>query len=259
MQRPGETPAAVLSAMRIVPVTQIDIVSVPGRWPLSESQRAAVADYWRGATAANPHLWDGRILGLSAPGGGMPSVENGIFRAEAREDAYSAFMLWRQQGFPEIGICHAFGWALIVSSDNALIYGVMGGQTANAGRVYPPGGSLEPRDVLPDGRVDVPRCIALELEEETGLRTEEAAAGGMVVVFDGPRLSFGRVLRFAEAAEHLAARIRANLDRQEHRELADVVVLRFPADAERAGAVPYAATVAEAFFAGTLLPEPNLV
>ncbi|QDZ10845.1 NUDIX hydrolase [Devosia ginsengisoli] len=239
--------------MRIVPVTQIDIVSVPGPWPLSESQRAAVGDYWRGATAANPHLWDGRILGLSAPGGGMPSVENGVLRAEAREDAYSAFMLWRQQGFPEIGICHAFGWALIVSSDNALFYGVMGGQTANAGRVYPPGGSLEPRDVLPDDRVDVPRCIALELEEETGLRTDEAVAGGMVVVFDGPRLSFGQVFRFAEPADQLAARIRANLDRQEHRELADIVAIRSRAEAEAAGAVPYAAAVAEAYFAGAIL------
>jgi 8-oxo-dGTP pyrophosphatase MutT (NUDIX family) len=113
--------------------------------------------------------------------------------------------------------------------------------------------------VLPDGRVDVPRCIALELEEETGLRLDEAAVGGMVVVFDGPRLSFGRVLRFGEPAERLATRIRANLDRQEHRELADVVVVRSQADAERAGAVPYAMAVAEAFFAGTLLPEPDLV
>jgi 8-oxo-dGTP pyrophosphatase MutT (NUDIX family) len=245
--------------MQIVPVSDIDIRRVPGRWPLTPVQRAAVADYWREATAANPHLWDGRILGLSAPDGGVPRLEGGVFRAEAREDAYSAFMLWRQQGFPEIGICHAFGWALIVSGDNALIYGVMGGDTANAGRVYPPGGSLEPRDVLPDGRVDVPGCIALELEEETGLRTDEAEAGGMVVVFDGPRLSFGRVFRFVEPAEHLAARIRANLVRQEHRELADIVVLRSAADAGRAGAVPYATAVAEAFFAGTLLPRPNFV
>lgn len=248
MRRPGETPAVSFRFMRIVPVTQIDIVSVAGLWPLSEGQRAAVAEYWRGATEANPHLWDGRILGLSAPGGGAPRVENGVFRADAREDAYSAFMLWRQQGFPAIGICHAFGWALIVSSDNALIYGVMGGQTANAGRVYPPGGSLEPRDVLADGRVDVPRCIALELEEETGLRKDDAETGGMVVVFDGPRLSFGQIFHFAEPAEQLAARIRANLDRQEHRELADIVVIRSPEEAQAAGAVPYAAMVAEAYF-----------
>jgi 8-oxo-dGTP pyrophosphatase MutT (NUDIX family) len=238
--------------MHIVPVTDIEITRVPGPWPLSAEQRAAVDVYWRGAVAANPHLWDGRILGLSAPGGGVPRVEAGIFRAEAREDAYSAFMLWRHQGFPDIGMCHAFGWALIVGSDGAIIYGVMGGHTANASRVYPPGGSLDPRDVLPDGRVDVGRCIELELEEETGLRAEEAEAGPMVAVADGPRLSFGRVFRFADSSSALAARIRANLDRQAHRELDDIVVIRSRAEAQAAGAVPYAVAVAEAFFAGQL-------
>ncbi|MGB3337524.1 MAG: NUDIX hydrolase [Devosia sp.] len=241
--------------MRIVPVTAIDIVSVPGAWPLSAAQRAAVAGYWHEATVANPHLWDGRVLGLSAPGGGLPVVEDGIFRAEAREDAYSAFMLWRRQGFPDIGMCHAFGWALIVSNDGALIYGVMGNETANAGRIYPPGGSLEPRDVLADGRVDVARCIELELEEETGLLSDEAEAGSMVVVFDGPRLSFGRVFGFAETADEIIARIRAELDRQEHRELADVVAVRSAAEAVAAGAVPYAVAVAEAYFAGTIFAD----
>lgn len=238
--------------MRIVPVSAIDIVSVAGTWPLSAAQRAGVADYWRGATEANPHLWDGRILGLCAPDGGAPRVEDGVLRAVALEDAYSAFMFWRQQGFPDIGMSHAFGWALIVSSDNAVIYGVMGRHTANAGRVYPPGGSLEPRDVLPDGRVDVPRCIALELEEETGLRAEEAEGGPMVAVFDGPRLSFGRVFRFDAPAAQLVGRIRANLATQEHRELDDVVVIRSRADAEAAGAVPYATAVADAFERGEL-------
>ena len=238
--------------MRIVPITDIEIRRVPGPWPLSAEQRAAVDLYWQGAVAANPHLWDGRILGFSAPGGGMPKIESGVFRAEAREDAYSAFMLWRHQGFPDIGMCHAFGWALIVGSDGAIIYGVMGGHTANASRVYPPGGSLEPRDVLPDGRVDVARCIELELKEETGLHAEEAEAGSMVAVIDAPRLSFGRVFRFADSSSVLAARIRANLDRQVDRELADIVVIGSSAEAEAAGAVPYAIAVAEAFFAGRL-------
>jgi hypothetical protein len=238
--------------MEIVPVDRIDIRRVEGGWPLPPEQRAAVAAYWREATRANPHLWDGRILGLSAPGGGMPRVVDGVLQAEAREDAYSAFMLWRHLGFPEIGICHAFGWALIVSADGALIFGVMGPETANAGRVYPPGGSLEPRDVLPDGRVDVSHCIALELKEETGLSASEAATGGMVAVVDGARMSFGQLLEFAEDADALLARIRRNLDAQEHRELADVVAVRSLAQAERAGAVPHALAVAEAFFEGRI-------
>jgi 8-oxo-dGTP pyrophosphatase MutT (NUDIX family) len=155
--------------------------------------------------------------------------------------------------FPIIGLCHAFVWALIVSSDDALIYGVMGGQTANAGRVYPPGGSLEPRDVLPDGQVDALRAIELELVEETGLVAGDAETGMTVVVLDGPRLSIGRVFRFAEPEADLLARIRANLAVQEHRELADVIAIRSPEDAERVGAVPYAIAVARAFAAGEIV------
>ncbi|UXN72383.1 NUDIX hydrolase [Devosia sp. A8/3-2] len=238
--------------MQIVPVSEIDIRLVPGAWPLPQAMRADVPAFWRAATEANSHLWDGRILGLTAPGGGPVTIRDGKLQAHALEDAYAAFMLWRSRGFPDIGLCHTFGWALIVSSDNALIYGVMGGQTANAGRVYPPGGSLEPRDVLPDGRVDALRSIELELAEETGLSAHDAEAGMSVAVLDGPRLSIGRVFRFAEPAVDLVARIRANLAIREHRELADIVTIRSPDDAGRAGAVPYAIEVARAFQAGQI-------
>jgi 8-oxo-dGTP pyrophosphatase MutT (NUDIX family) len=131
----------------------------------------------------------------------------------------------------------------------------MGGHTANAGRVYPPGGSLDPRDVLADGRVDVVRSIELELEEETGLRAEDAEAGAMVAIPDGARLSFGRIFRFPQSADRLAGSIRANLDRQEHRELADVVIIRSAAEAAAAGGVPYAQVVADAYFGGQIFAE----
>lgn len=239
--------------MQILPVSEVDIRLVPGAWPLPQAMRVELPRFWQAAMAANPHLWDGRILGLTAPGGGAIGVNDGKLQAEAREDAYSAFMLWRSHGFPEIGLCHAFVWALIVSSDDALIYGVMGGQTANAGRVYPPGGSLEPRDVLPDGQVDALRAIELELVEETGLVAGDAKTGMTVAVLDGPRLSIGRVFRFAAPEADLLVRIRANLAVQEHRELADAIAIRSPEDAERAGAVPYAIAVAQAFAAGEIV------
>ncbi len=236
--------------MQIVPVSQIDIRLAPEPWPLPEELRAAVPAYWQGATADNPHLWDGRILGLSAL-----TLEQGLLRANAHEDAYTAFMLWRQRGFPDIGITHAFTWALIVSADGALLYGRMGHETANAGRVYPPGGSLEPRDVRPDGSVDVLGSIELELAEDTGLAAGEAAAGEIVAVLDGARVSVGRVFHFAQPATVLQARIRANIERQDHRELDDVAIIRSVADAERAGAVPYAVAVADAFASGRLAQQ----
>jgi hypothetical protein len=235
-------------ALPIVAISGTDIRMVPGAWPLPDALRAVVGPCWARLLAANPHLWDGRIIGVSTP----HIDADGVLRAEAREDAFSAFLTWRDAGFPDCGMHNLFGSALIASSDGALIYGIMGAETANAGRVYPPGGSLEPRDVQPDGRVDVAGCTDLELEEETGLLARDARKGVLVAVFDGPRISIGQLYHFDETADRLIAGIRANLDRQEHRELADVVAVRDGIEAERAGAVPYAVATAEAFAAGTL-------
>lgn len=238
--------------MRIVPIADVQLTSVPGPWPLTADMRAAAASHWQGVSGANPHLWDGRILGLSAPGGGVPDVEQGVLRAEAREDSYSTFLYWRDSGFPDIGICHVFGTALIVSADRALIYGVMGEHTANPGKVYPPGGSLEPRDRRADGSVDILGCIDLELAEETGLDPGAARLGGLVGILDQPRLSVARLFYFDEDAEALIARIRHNLTQQDDRELADVIAVRTGRDAEAARATDYAIAVAHAFERGEI-------
>lgn len=234
--------------LSITPISGTDIRMAPGGWSLPPDMRAQVGPTWAKLIAANPHLWDGRIIGVSAP----RIDADGVLRAEAREDSYSAFLTWRDFGLPEIGMRNLFGSAVIVSSDGALIYGVMGADTANAGSVYPPGGSLEPRDVLADGRVNVAGCTDLELEEETGLEASMARRGKLAAVWDGPRISAAQLYHFDETCQQLLARIRANLEQQDHRELADVVAVRSAEEAERAGAVPYAIAVAAAFAAGDL-------
>ena len=238
----------------IIPVTAIDIRFVPGQWPAPASLRARVPEIWGWLSSANPHLWDGRVLGVSAVGGGGPPVvEDGVLRGEAREDSFSAFLTWRELGFPEIGVRNLFGSAVIVSADRALLFGLMGPTTANAGIIYPPGGSLEPGDVGADGRVDVLASLARELNEETGLEAAEAQAGTMVAVFEGPLVSLSRLFHFAEDAATLAARVRANLAAQAHPELADVVTIRSVAELEAAGPHPsYARELVAAFEAAQL-------
>lgn len=234
-------------------IVEIDLRLAPGAWPMPEALREGVAAHWQAALARNPKLWNGRMLGTVAPGrpGGL-RVEDGILRGTALEDAFAAFLHWRDSGFPEIGIRNLFGSAAILTADDALVFGVMGGWTANAGRIYPPGGSLEPGDVLTDGRVDVVGSIERELAEETGLAAGEAEALGTYALFDGPRISISRVLRFAEPEAALVARVRANLAAQAHRELADVVAIRSVAEAKALPmAVPYTALLAEAVFGGT--------
>ena len=200
---------------------------------MPDDLRASVSGRWAAMLEANPHIWDGRILGVSPPIMG----DDGILRSEAREDAFSAFLTWREAGFPEMGIRNLFGSALVVSADGFLVLGVMGEDTANAGRIYPPGGSLEPRDVLEDGRVDVARSTEIELEEETGLKVADARLGNLIAVLDGPRVSIGRAFHFNATAEELLTEIRGNLDRQEHRELADVVAIKRAGDAAGRGHV----------------------
>jgi 8-oxo-dGTP pyrophosphatase MutT (NUDIX family) len=227
----------------------VDIRMAEGVWPLPADMRASIPDRWARMVEKNPHLWDGRILGVSQPIIGA----DGVLRGEAREDAYSAFLTWREAGFPPIGVFNLFGSALIVSSDGALIFGVMDSSTANPGRVYPPGGSLEPRDVTPDGFVDVLGSVRLEMAEETGLNAAEAREGALIVAFDGPRISVAQAYHFPLPAERLMAHIRNDLDKQEHRELADVVAVRSLADASAAGDVPpFAGAIADAFGKGEL-------
>ena len=234
--------------IEIIPIAGTEIPFVPGPWPMPEALRAEIPAAWARVIAAQPETWDGRILGFTPPEIGADAV----LRAVAYEDAYSTFLTWRNAGFPDIGLVHMFGTALIHSADGALIFGVMGQQTVNAGRIYPPGGSLEPRDVR-EGLVDAEACIALELDEETGLDAADARLGPLLAVFHGPRVAISRVFHFEQSAEDLVATIRANLERQEHRELADVLALRNAKEGRATGdLVDYAAAVLDALEAGRL-------
>lgn len=234
----------------IIPLHDTDIRFVPEAWTVPQALRDEVPATWGRLLAANPRLWDGRILGVSGVGGGPPTVEDGVLHGEAREDSFSAFMTWRDLGFPEIGVRNLFGSAVVITADGAVLLGKMGEWTANAGQIYPPAGSLEPRDIV-DGRVDVFGSVAQELNEETGLEVSDAVVGKTFAIFDGPRISVAYGLYFAESTARLVERVRANLAAQEHRELADVIAVRSRSELEAAGKFPpYVGELIDAFAEG---------
>jgi len=234
----------------IIPIHDVDIRFVPEPWPVPRTLREKLPETWARLQRAHPKIWDGRILGVSGVGGGPPRVEDGVLRGEAREDSFSAFLTWRDQGFPEIGLRNVFGSAVIISSDNAVLLGKMGEWTANASQIYPAAGSLEPGDVV-DGQVRVFESLARELTEETGLSIEDAQVGPTFAIFDGPRVSVARGLHFGSDLAALQAEVRMNLDPQSERELADVVAVRTRADLEAAGPFPpYVGELMDAFAMG---------
>lgn len=232
-------------------ITDIRLRLRPGAWPIADDLRPKIEAHWAACLTANPHLWNGRVLGTIAPGapGGI-AIDSGVLTGEAVEGDFAGFIAWRDWGFPEIGIRNLFGSALVLSSDGALILGEMGATTANAGKIYPPGGSLEPADVDADGNVDVIASIERELREETGLIAGEATMEGMLAAFDGPRVSIGRVLRFPLPADRLVAVIMAELDRQVERELARVVAFRSAAELDRPEVTTYSRAFAKRLLAG---------
>lgn len=207
--------------IRVEPVTALDLRCTGQRWPFEVAQADAIARHWQTILAANPKLWNGRALICTAA-----TVEQGLFRAELAEIDYASFVAWRDWGRPDASVVNCFGVPAVFTSDGALLMGVMSPATLNAGKVYPPSGSLEPSDARPDGTVDILANMRTELLEETGLDLAEARPGPMAAIFEGPRLAvvqrFDMDLSFAEMQRRFAV----HAAQDAHAELSAIEALR---------------------------------
>jgi 8-oxo-dGTP pyrophosphatase MutT (NUDIX family) len=116
----------------------------------------------------------------------------------------------------------------------------MSRKTATAGMIYPPGGNLDPTDLTEDGKVDVVGAIYRELEEETGLKRDDVKPAGLLVTFDGWRISIGQLMDVPRLAEELRTEILRFSEASEEQELADMRIIRTRADLEDSAIVPYA-------------------
>lgn len=190
--------------IRVEPITSLDLRLSGEPWRFAAENRQAIEAHWNAVFAAKPTLWNGRTLLCR-----NARVESGRFRGEFIETDYASFVAWRDWGRPDTSVVNCFGVPAVFSSDGALLIGVMGHWTLNGGRAYPPSGTLEPRDVTPDGSVDVIGNMKVELLEETGLDLAEARAGAMAAIFEGPRLAIVQrhdfPLSFAEMEHRFAA------------------------------------------------------
>jgi 8-oxo-dGTP pyrophosphatase MutT (NUDIX family) len=110
----------------------------------------------------------------------------------------------------------------------------MSEHTANAGHIYFPCGTPDPGDIR-DGQVDLDHSVRRELKEETGLDVSEFTADpGWTTVVDGALIAQIKILRSAEDAQTLRARICAHLAREQRPELADIRIVRGVGDFDAA-------------------------
>ncbi|QCI66087.1 NUDIX hydrolase [Phreatobacter stygius] len=197
----------------------------PARWTYAETHAEAIRSAWRRWTADQPAMFNGRVL-LLVEG----AAEGDLFRGRYIAVDFAEFLHFMRLGQADGSTRNAFALAGLTSADDCLLMGVMAAHTANAGKIYFPGGTPDLSDVV-DGRVDLEGSLRRELTEETGLGLDEVTIeAGFWLYEDDKRLAFLKVVRSGLDAEPLRALILDRIGRDEKPELADIHVVRSRAD-----------------------------
>ncbi len=125
--------------MDIVPLERIDFRFAPRPWPFAEARRKEIADHFREAQAAQPALWNGRVLLLHDH-----AIADGMMTGSYFETDFASFLAWRDWGFIDTSVSNAFPQAALKAADGAFLLGVMAAHTANPGHIYFPSGTPDP-------------------------------------------------------------------------------------------------------------------
>ena len=210
-------------------------------WGYARENAAAIDAHWQARLITHPHDFDGIIHMVRDY-----AIKDGALVATFRRTSFKCFLYWRAQSYPEAAALDAFGSAILRSSEGHVLLGRQR-KGINAGLAYLPGGFIDGRDVAMNGLIDIGASIARELAEETHLDVAKLTrTPGFVVTRCGPLLSIGQEFRSTMPADVLKTQILGNLARETNPELADIVLIRHPADAEGQNVPPYTLLVLEA-------------
>jgi 8-oxo-dGTP pyrophosphatase MutT (NUDIX family) len=146
----------------IMPVSNVDVRLDPAPHPFELANAAAIETNWQHEIEANPALFDGRLVLLSAL-----NLDGERLFGRCHEVRFASFLYWRKNRATDSAE-HSFAHAALVSSDNALVAIRMGPHTASPGAVYFAACSFEPEDFV-DGVCDPDGNMIREVGEETGL------------------------------------------------------------------------------------------
>lgn len=214
-----------MSKPQIFPVDRLALSVTPKLWTFAEDKRSEIDSFFAACQREKPALWNGRVLLLH-----RQRVADGVFGGDYLETDYASFAAWSAWGRPPAGVRDCFGAAAVKTRDGGFLLGVMGALTFNAGLIYFPCGTPDLTDIV-GGKVDLDASVRRELKEETGLDAGELdAAPGWTTVVDGALIGHIKLMRANEDAETLRARILAHVARETQPELADIRIVRGPAD-----------------------------
>ena len=209
----------------VVRLARAEMRFAPRPWPFAHERRAEIDAHFARLMRERPRAFNGRVLMLREF-----TLDDGLLRGAYFETDFASFIAWRDWGWPDASVRNCFGQAALRASDGAFVLGVMSSHTLNAGRIYFPSGTPDPKDIVGD-EVDLDGSVLRELTEETGLTLADVSLDpGWYAVLAGPRLAMLKPVRSPLTAQELRARILAHMAAEAHPELADVRIARGPAD-----------------------------
>jgi len=214
-----------MPAVRIVPVSRLELGYAPYRWEFAEARRAEIDAHFALLRAVAPGMWNGRMLMMREP-----ALDGDTLRGVYFEAGYADFSAWRDWDFPDRTVVNCFSMGALRTADGAYLMGVMGSHTATPGRIYFPAGTPDPTDRRGDA-VDLLGNVIREVAEETGLTAQDfAVAPGWDAAFAGQRIALMKTLDVPHPAEALREAILRHLAREAKPELSDIRIVRSPRD-----------------------------
>jgi hypothetical protein len=211
-------------------VDELDLIYESRPWAFAQERALEIERHWLERKTALPRLFDGRVLVMGRHEFARRGDGERILQGAYFETSYSAFLAWRDFGFPDREVVNCFSMAALQSSDGAFLLGEMSSHTANAGAIYFAAGTPDLSDVF-GNRVDLAASVRRELEEETGVSADEGAlAPGWTIVCAPPRIACMKILRMSEPALSLKARIDAHLAADPVAELKRMHIVRSAED-----------------------------
>jgi 8-oxo-dGTP pyrophosphatase MutT (NUDIX family) len=205
---------------QVFDIDHVQLAVLDGDHPFHLANVEAAKAHWLDAVAATPALFDGQMMLFN-----RLSLRDGQVTGDCHVVPYSTFLLWRKQTDPGFGY-HLFAFAVIMSSDGAMIAVEMGAHTANAGLVYCAAGSLDKSDIV-DGLVDVEANMRREVMEETGLSLESAKVDAQLRGYRrGRTVTLFRRFHLEMTADEIFAQIEAHMVVDHEKEIAKPVAIR---------------------------------
>ncbi len=231
---------------QITPLLRADATLEPVEWDFARDRRDEIDAHWAKQIAAKPKMFNGTVLMQH-----RWTLEHGVYSTAYTPVDYASFLTWIHFGQPGSPRRNGFAMAALQGSDDAFLLGVMGDHTANAGKIYFPGGTPDMHDVTPDGRVDLAGSLRRELFEETGLQPDEVSiTDNWVLVAETYRAAFLKPARLIHDAATARTMLRERLATHTDQELADFAIVRSPADIDEARTPVFAAAYMRWVFSG---------